>query len=49
MLGLILLQNVVGPKVHSVLISYPTYVNFNFSKKLPIANKTLHTHSKSLP
>ena len=38
-------QNVAEPKVHSVLISHPTYVNFNFSQKLPIATKTLHTHS----
>ena len=38
-------ENVAEPKVHSVLISDPTYVNFNFSKKLSIATKTLHAHS----
>ena len=38
-------QNVAEPKVYLVLISDPTYVNFNFSKKLSIATKTLHMHS----
>ena len=38
-------QNVAEPKVHSVLISHPTYVNFNLSQKLSIDTKTLHTHS----
>ena len=39
------LQNVAEPKVYSVLTSTSTYVNFNFSTKLPIASKTLHTYS----
>ena len=38
-------QNVAEPKVHSLLISHPTYVNIIFSKKLSIAPKSLHTHS----
>ena len=29
----VLSQNVVEPKVHSALISHPTYVNVNFLKK----------------
>ena len=38
-------QNVVEPKVHLELKLHTTYVNFNFSKKLSISPRTLHTYS----